>query len=148
MSLEDTLAALGLEDEATVSPRTGGDGGGNSFAIPIGWSGNHRGDLTLTPGQTPFAPGTPGNYLDTVRRAGGPVSATGRGTGTSRGHFNGPTLWAEGLTGTSPDDWCQCSTPHDPPPTLPHCELCSASLLGIGSKYPLSTFVIPATLRI
>ena len=24
MSLEDTLAALGLEDEATVSPRTGG----------------------------------------------------------------------------------------------------------------------------
>ena len=88
MSLEDTLAAFGLEDEATVFPRTGGDGGGNSFAIPIGWSGNYRGDFMLTPGQTPVSPGTPGSHLDTVR------SATGRGTGTSRGHFSAPTLWA------------------------------------------------------
>lgn len=49
MSLEDTLAALGLEDEATVSPRTGGDGGGNSLPIHIGWSGIYRGDFTLPP---------------------------------------------------------------------------------------------------
>ena len=58
MSLEDTLAALGLEDEATVFPRTCGDRGGNSFVIPIGWSGNYRGDFTLTPGRLllPLAP--------------------------------------------------------------------------------------------
>lgn len=49
MSLEDKLAALGLEDEATVSSRTGGDGGGNSFPIHIGWSGIYRGDFRLTP---------------------------------------------------------------------------------------------------
>ena len=36
MSLEDKLAALGLDDEATVSPRTGGDRGGNFFTIPSG----------------------------------------------------------------------------------------------------------------
>ena len=60
MSLEDTLAALGLDDEVTASPRTGRDGGGNFFTIPSGWSGSHREDSTLTPGQTPLAPGTPG----------------------------------------------------------------------------------------
>ena len=60
MSLEDTLAALGLNDEATVSQRTVGDGGGNFFTIPSGRSRNYREDSTLTPGQTPFAPGTPG----------------------------------------------------------------------------------------
>ena len=66
MSLEDTLAALCLDDEATVSPRTGRDRGGNFFTIPIGWSRSHREDSTLTLGQTPLAPGTPGNYLDTA----------------------------------------------------------------------------------
>ena len=70
MSLEDTLVALGLEDEATVSPGTGRDGGGNSLAIPIGWSGSYIGDFTLTRGHTPVASGTPGSYSDTVRRAG------------------------------------------------------------------------------
>ena len=34
MSLEDTLASLGLDNEATVSPLTGRDGGGNFFTIP------------------------------------------------------------------------------------------------------------------
>ena len=71
MSLEDRLAALGLEDEANVSPHTGGEGGGSFFAIPSGWVGNNRGDFTLTPRQTPFAPANAGSYLDTVRRAGG-----------------------------------------------------------------------------
>ena len=42
MSLEDTLAALGMDDDATVSPRTGGDGGGNFFAIPCGRSRNYK----------------------------------------------------------------------------------------------------------
>ena len=69
MSLEDTLAALGLDDEATVSPR---DGGGDFFTIPSGWSRSHREDSTLTLGQIPLAPGTLESYLDTVRRAGGP----------------------------------------------------------------------------
>ena len=36
MSLEDTLAALGLDDEATASPRTDRDGVGNFFTIPSG----------------------------------------------------------------------------------------------------------------
>ena len=49
MSLEDTLVALGLEDEASVSPGTGGDGGGNSFAVPIRGSGRYIGDFALTP---------------------------------------------------------------------------------------------------
>ena len=49
MSLEDTLAALGLDDEVTVSPRTGRDRGGNFFTIPSGWSRSHREDSTLTP---------------------------------------------------------------------------------------------------
>ena len=49
MSLEDTLVALGLEDEATASTPTGGDWGGNSFAVPIGWSGGYMGEFTLTP---------------------------------------------------------------------------------------------------
>ena len=80
MSLEDTLAALGLGDKATVSPRTGRDGGGNFFTIPSGLSRSHREDSTLMPGQTPFAPGTLGSYLDTVRRAGAEGS-----TVTSRG---------------------------------------------------------------
>ena len=74
MSLEDTLAALGLDDEAIVSPRTGGDGGWNIFTIPSGRWRNYRQDSTLTLGQTPFANGTPGSYMDTVRRAEGPVS--------------------------------------------------------------------------
>ena len=34
MSLEDTLAALGLDDEATASLRTGRDGGGDFFHYP------------------------------------------------------------------------------------------------------------------
>ena len=75
ISLEDTLAALGLDNDATASPRTGGDGDGNVFTIPSGWSRSHREDSTLMPGQTPLAPGTLGSYLDTVRRAGGPIRA-------------------------------------------------------------------------
>ena len=62
ISLEDTLAALGLDNDATASPRTGGDGNGNVFTIPSGWSRSHREDSTLTPGQTPLAPGTLGSY--------------------------------------------------------------------------------------
>ena len=116
MSLEDKLAALGLEDEATVSPRTGGDGGGNSFAVPIEWSGSYIGDFTLTPGQTLVASGTPVSYSDTVRRAGGYVSALDRGPGTSGGHFSAPPRWAEGPSGSSQDEWCQCSTPQGSPP--------------------------------
>ena len=96
----DTLAALGLEDEATVSPRTGGDGGGNSFAIPIRWSESYIGNFSLTPGQTQVASGTPGSYSDTVRRAGDHVSASGSGTGTSGGHLSAPTRWAEGRSGS------------------------------------------------
>ena len=88
MYLEDTLAVLGLDDEANVFPGTGGDGGGHFFNIPRGRSGNSRADTTLMPGHTPFAPGTHGSYMDTVRRAGGPVSATSRGPGTPRGHFS------------------------------------------------------------
>ena len=65
-----------------VSSRTGGDGSGNSFAIPIGWSGGYIGDFTLTPGQTPVASGIPGSYSDNVGRAGGYVNASDRGTGT------------------------------------------------------------------
>ena len=34
MSLEDTLTALGLDDKATASPRTGRDGGGDFFHYP------------------------------------------------------------------------------------------------------------------
>ena len=34
MSLEDLLAVLGLDDEANVFPRTGGDRGGHFFNIP------------------------------------------------------------------------------------------------------------------
>ena len=66
MSLEDTLAALGLDDEVTVSPRTGRDGGGNFFIIPSGWSRSHTEDSKLTTGQTPFAPGTPESFVDTL----------------------------------------------------------------------------------
>ena len=54
-----------------MSPRTGGDGGWEFIYFPSGRSGNYRGDFTLTPGHTPFAPGNSGSYLDTVRRAGG-----------------------------------------------------------------------------
>ena len=88
MSLEDLLAVLGLDDEANVFPCTGGEGGGHFFNIPTGQSGNCREESTLTPGHTPLAPGTHGSYIDTVRRAGGPVSATSRGPGTPRGHFS------------------------------------------------------------
>ena len=66
MSLEDTLAALGLDDKATVSPRTSRDGGGDFFTNPRCWSRSHREDSTLTPGQTLFAPGTPESYVDTI----------------------------------------------------------------------------------
>ena len=72
MSLEETLAALGMDDDVTASLRTGRDGVGNFFTIPSGWSRSHREDSTLTPGQTPLATGILGNYLDTVRRVGGP----------------------------------------------------------------------------
>ena len=113
MSLDDTLAALGLDDEVTVSPRTGRNGGGNFFTIPSRWSRSHREDSTLTPGQTPLAPGTSGNY--TVRRAGGPIRAPGRGPGTTHGCCRTLSLWAEGSTVTSRDNWCQCSTPRDSP---------------------------------
>ena len=116
MSLEDTLVALGLEDEATASTRTGGDWGGNSFAVPIGWSGGYMGDFRPTPGHTPVASGTPGSYSDSVRRAGGYVSASDRGNGTSGGHFGAPTMWSEGPCGSPQDEWCQCSTPHGSPP--------------------------------
>ena len=60
MSLEDTLAVLGRDDEANVFPRTGGDGGGHFFNIPRGRSGNCREESTHTPGHTPLAPGTHG----------------------------------------------------------------------------------------
>ena len=82
-----------------VSSRTGGDGSGNSFAIPIGWSGGYIGDFTLTPGQTPVASGIPGSYSDTVGRAGGYVNASDRGTGTSGGHFGAPTRLSGDLVG-------------------------------------------------
>ena len=107
---------VGLDDEANVFPSTGGDGGGHFFNIPRGRSGNTRADSTLMPGHTPLALGTHGSYMDTVRGAGGPVSATSRGLGTPRGHFRTTAGWAEGPTGTSPDDWYQCSTPHGSPP--------------------------------
>ena len=70
MSLEDTLAVLGLDDEANVFLRTGGDRGGHFFNIPRGRSGNCREESTLTPGHTLLALGTHGSYMDTVRRAG------------------------------------------------------------------------------
>ena len=108
--------ALGLEGEATASTRTGGDWGGNSFAAPIGWSGGYMGDFRPTPGHTPVASGTPGGYSDSVRRAGGYVSASDKGTGTSGGHFGAPTRWSEGPCGSPQDEWCQCSTPHGSPP--------------------------------
>ena len=66
MFLEDTLVALGLEDEGTASTRTGGEWGGNSFAVPIGWSGGYMGDFRPTPGHTPVASGTPGGYSDSI----------------------------------------------------------------------------------
>ena len=56
MSLEDTLAALGLDDKATASPHTGKDGGGDVFTIPSRWSRSHRDDSTLMPGQTSGLP--------------------------------------------------------------------------------------------
>ena len=62
MSLEDTLAALDLDDEASASLRTCRDGVGNFFPIPSGWSRSHTEDSTLTPGHTPLAPGTLGSY--------------------------------------------------------------------------------------
>ena len=61
MSLEDTLAVLGLDDEANVFPRSGGDGEGYFFYVPRGRSGNSRADCTLTTGHTPLAPGTHGS---------------------------------------------------------------------------------------
>ena len=61
---------LGLDDEANVFPRTGGEGGGHFFNTPRGRSGNSRADSRLMPGHTPFAPGTHGSYMDTVRGAG------------------------------------------------------------------------------
>ena len=88
MSLEDTLAVLGLDDETNVFPCTGRDGGGHFFNISRGRSGNSRADSTLMRGHTSLAPGTHGSYMDTVRRAGGPVSATSMGPGTPRGHFS------------------------------------------------------------
>ena len=69
MSLEDTLTVLGLDDEANVFPSTGGEGGGHFFNISRGRSGNCREDSRLTPGHTPFALGTHGSYMDTVRGA-------------------------------------------------------------------------------
>ena len=78
MSLEETLVALGLDSNYCVPSHWQGRGD-NFFAIPSGRSRNYRGDFRLTPGQNPFAPGTPGSYLDTVRRVGGPVSASSRG---------------------------------------------------------------------
>ena len=111
MSLEDKLAALGLDDNATVSPCTGR----NFFTIPSGWSRNHREDSKLMSGQTPLAPGTPESYLDTVRRARGPIRAPSRASETTHGCFRTLSLWAEGSTVTSQDDWCQCSTPGDSP---------------------------------
>ena len=139
ISLEDKLAALGLEGEATASTRTGCEGGVNSFAVPIRWSRSYIGGFTLTSGQTLVASGTPVSYSDTVHRAGGYMSALERGPGTSGGHFSAPTRWAEGPSGSSQDEWCQCSTPHGSPP---QCELCSTSPLGICSRYPLSSLQV------
>ena len=67
MSLEDTLVALGLEDEGTASTRTGGEWGGNSFAVPIGWSGSYMGDFRTGWGilRLPLAP------LGVIRTQGG-----------------------------------------------------------------------------
>ena len=84
MSLEDTLASLGLDDEATVSPRTGRDSDGNFFTIPSGWSRSYREDSTLTPAQTPLAPGTPESYVDSIAGRGGPISTPSMGPGTTR----------------------------------------------------------------
>ena len=64
MSIEDTLAALGLDDEATLSPRTGRDGGGDFFTIPSGWSRSQREDSTITLGQTPRGVSYPHPHQD------------------------------------------------------------------------------------
>lgn len=101
MYLEDTISVLGLHGETTVSPRTGGYEGGNLVNFPGGQSSNSRKELTIKPGQPMFAPGTPGIYLDTVRKAGGTGSAINRGPGTTRGHFSTPPLWTEGPKGNS-----------------------------------------------
>ena len=99
MHVTDTLAALGLEDEATVSPRTGGDGGGNSFAVPIEWSRSYIGDFTLTRGDSGCL-WHPGELLGLCPQGRGHVSVSDRGTGTSGGHFSAPTSWAEGPRGS------------------------------------------------
>ena len=54
MSLEDTLAVLGLDDEANVFPGFGGDWGGHFFNIPRRRSGNCREESTLTPGHISY----------------------------------------------------------------------------------------------
>ena len=71
MSLEDTLAALGLDDEVTVSPRTGRDRGGNFSLYPAGGLGviertqhSRRGRLRL-----PLAPSGVTWTLSVGRRA-------------------------------------------------------------------------------
>ena len=89
MSLEDTLAALGLDDEAILCPRGRGR---ECFHYPQ----RAVEDSTLTPAQTPFALGTPRELLGHCRQGGGPISAPIRGTGTTHGRFSTPTLWAEG----------------------------------------------------
>ena len=117
ISLEDTLASLGLDDEATVSPRTGRDSDGNFFTIPSGWSRSYREDSTLTPAQTPLAPGTPESYVDSIAGPGAPSALPVWDPG-QHGHFRTPSLWTKGPTGTSQDDWCQCSTQCGSPPIL------------------------------
>ena len=51
------------------------------------------------PGHTTLATGTHGSYMDSVRGAGGPVSATSRGPGTPRGDFSTLLGGLRGLRG-------------------------------------------------
>ena len=117
MSLEDTLAALVLEDEATVSPRTGGDGGGNSFPIPIGWSGIYRGDFTLT--------------SETVCRAGALLGLQVGGLGLRAVILASRICGQRGLWGLLRMIGASAARHiwH-----TPHCELCSANLSVMCSK--------------
>ena len=108
MSFKDSLVALGLDVEATGSPHFGGDVG-RAFpsSIPFGWSGSYREDLTsttLTPGHTEWAQGTPGSFLGTDRREGGPSNACSRGPGVPPGCLSAPSLFPGGPTRISPDD--------------------------------------------
>ena len=107
MSFKDSLAALGLDNEATGSPHFGGDRGGGFPTIPIGWSGSYREDktsTTFTPGHTQWVPGTPRIFLGTVRREGSPINAPSGGFGVQPACLSALSSFPGGPTGISPDD--------------------------------------------